>query len=231
MNISNRYIRQTLLDEIGEVGQQKLSESSVLVIGAGGLGSPVSMYLASAGIGHLGIADDDRVSLSNLQRQILYTEEMSGLPKALVAAERLSAMNSCIEVFPVKCRITEENISDILENYTVVVDCCDNYMTRKLVNDVCISLDKVYIYGAIQGFEGQVSVFDRKTIKYTDLFPYPPENPSKAVMGMTAGIVGSVQAHEVVKIICGYGIPLRNKLWTIDLRTMESNIIELWNNQ
>ncbi len=225
--MNERYSRQTMLDEIGPGGQQKMLASKVLIVGAGGLGSPVAMYLCAAGIGHIGIADDDTVSLSNLQRQVLYSEDMLGLPKAAEAAERLSAMNSGIEVIPIKSRIDTVNAEDIIKDFEIIVDCCDNYRTRAMLCDKCRKNGKTYIYGAIQGFEGQVSVFDETTAGYADLFPTPPENPSSAVLGMTAGIVGCVQAGEVVKTICGFGDTLRNKLWTIDLRTMQSYIIEL----
>lgn len=222
-----RYKRQIKLDEIGPDGQRKLLAARVLIVGAGGLGSPVSMYLTAAGIGHIGLADNDSVSCSNLQRQVLYTEDMLGMSKAILAAERLSSMNKDIEILPIECRINGDNIRDILNGYDIIVDCCDNYSTRVLVSEACIATGKTYIYGAIQGFEGQVSVFDNTTVRYTDLFSEPPANPSDAVIGMTAGITGCVQAHEVLKLICGYGEPLRNKLWTIDITTMQSNIIEL----
>ena len=225
--MNERYSRQTMLDEIRPGGQQKILDARVLIVGAGGLGSPVAMYLSAAGVGHIGIADDDTVSISNLQRQVLYTEDMLGMPKANEAAKRLSAMNSDIEVIPIKSRIDTGNAEDIIKDYEIIVDCCDNYRTRALLCDKCRRNGKTYIYGAIQGFEGQVSVFDDSTCGYTDLFPTPQENPSPAVLGMTAGIVGCVQAGETVKTICGFGETLRNKLWTIDLRTMQSYIIEL----
>lgn len=225
--MKDRYSRQISLDEIGPNGQAKLAKARVLVVGAGGLGSPVLMYLAAAGTGHIGIADDDRVSLSNLQRQILYSENDIGKTKVSVAAQRLSAMNGDLDVKAMSSRIDKENINNILNGYDVVIDCCDNYPTRALVEGHCHSLGIPYIYGAIQGFQGQVTIFNDTTLRYKDLFPSEMENASDSVIGMTAGIVGCTQAHEAVKLICGYGEPLINKLWTIDLRSMQSHIIDL----
>lgn len=225
--MKDRYSRQISLDEISPGGQAKLAEARVLVVGAGGLGSPVLIYLAAAGTGHIGIADDDRVSLSNLQRQILYTENDIGKTKVSVAAERLSAMNGDLDIKAVPSRINKENIHSILNGYDVVIDCCDNHTTRVLTEEHCHNIGIPYIYGAIQGFEGQVTIFSDKTPRYGELFPTELENASNAVIGMTAGIVGCTQAHEAVKLICGYGEPLINKLWTIDIRSMQSHIIEL----
>lgn len=229
-----RYDRQIILPEIGETGQNKLKKAKVLIIGVGGLGSPIALYLAGAGVGHIGLIDDDSVSISNLQRQVLYSEKELGKPKAICAAERLAALNSeiCIQSYPV--RLTEENARKIIGEYDIVVDGCDNFATRYLVNDTCIKLEKPYIYGAICGFEGQVSVFnygDRKK-NYRDLYPdeeemkrLPP--PPKGVMGVTPAVVGSIEATEVLKIICGFGNVLAGELWTIDLRTLQSNKFSL----
>lgn len=229
-----RYDRQIILPEIGETGQNKLKKAKVLIIGVGGLGSPIALYLAGAGVGHIGLIDDDLVSISNLQRQVLYSEKELGKPKAICAAERMAALNSeiCIQPYPV--RLTEENARKIIGEYDIVVDGCDNFATRYLVNDICIELEKPYIYGAICGFEGQVSVFnygDRKK-NYRDLYPdeeemkrLPP--PPKGVMGVTPAVVGSIEATEVLKLICGFGEVLAGKLWTIDLRTFQSNKFSL----
>lgn len=229
-----RYNRQTILPEIGEEGQEKLKKAKVLIVGVGGLGSPISIYLAAAGIGTLGLVDDDEVSLTNLQRQVLYTEKELGHPKAPCAAHRLSALNSEITFHTYPTRLTEENARDIIRPYNVVVDGCDNFATRYLINDVCIEQDKPYVYGAIGGFEGQVSVFNYGDIKktYRDLYPdaeailrMPP--PPKGVVGMTAAVTGGIEANEVLKILCGFGDVLGGKLWTIDLRTLQSNIFSL----
>lgn len=154
-----RYDRQMILPEIGEEGQRKLKQAKVLIVGVGGLGSPIALYLAGAGVGCIGLVDDDVVSISNLQRQVLYSEKELGKPKAICAAERLSALNSETTSQPYPTRLTEENAQEIISQYDIVVDGCDNFPTRYLINDICAKTGKVYVYGAICGFEGQVSVF------------------------------------------------------------------------
>lgn len=229
-----RYDRQIILPEIGEEGQRKLQKAKVLIVGVGGLGSPIALYLAGAGVGYIGLVDDDVVSISNLQRQVLYSEKELGKPKAVCAAERLSALNSEIKVAHYPTRLTENNARDIIRKYDMVVDGCDNFATRYLINDICIEQGKPYIYGAICGFEGQVSVFNYGNRKksYRDLYPdeeemkrMPP--PPKGVMGITPAVVGSIEATEVLKIICGFGNVLADELWTIDLRTLQSNKFSL----
>lgn len=229
-----RYNRQTLLPEIGEDGQAKLKAAKVLIVGVGGLGSPIALYLAGAGVGTLGLVDDDVVSISNLQRQVLYAEEELGDFKAICAAMRLTSLNSEIEVNSYPGRLTQENAQQLISEYDIVVDGCDNFATRYLINDVCVELNKPYVYGAICGFEGQVSVFNYGKAKktYRDLYPdeeemlrLPP--PFKGVIGVTPAITGSIEANEVLKIICNFGEVLSGKLWTIDLRTLESNIFSL----
>lgn len=229
-----RYDRQMILPEIGEEGQKKLLDAKVLIVGVGGLGSPIALYLAGAGVGCIGLVDDDVVSISNLQRQVLYSEKELGKSKAACAAERLSALNSEIKVQPYSTRLIEDNAFDIIGEYDMVVDGCDNFATRYLINDICIQQGKPYIYGAICGFEGQVSVFnfgDRKK-SYRDLYPdeeemkrMPP--PPKGVMGITPAVVGSIEATEVLKVIGGFGDVLAGELWTIDLRTLQSNKFSL----
>lgn len=229
-----RYDRQILLPEIGEEGQRKLQEAKVLIVGVGGLGSPIALYLAGAGVGCIGLVDDDVVSISNLQRQVLYSEKELGKPKAVCAAERLSGLNSEIEVRPYPTRLTADNASDLIRAYDIVVDGCDNFATRYLINDICTRQGKPYVYGAICGFEGQVSVFNYGNPQkcYRDLYPdeaemrkMPP--PPKGVMGITPAVVGSIEATEVLKIICGFGNVLAGELWTIDLRTLQSNKFSL----
>ena len=229
-----RYDRQIMLPEIGEEGQIKLKKAKVLIVGVGGLGSPISLYLAGAGIGTIGLVDDDKVSITNLQRQILYTENELNKFKALCAAERLSALNSEIEFHPYPTRLTASNAWEVIYNYDIIVDGCDNFSTRYLINDICAELGKPYVYGAICGFEGQVSVFHYgETPKsYRDLYPDEEEMkhmspPSKGVVGVTPAIVGSIEANEVLKIICGFGEVLSGELWTIDLRTLQSNKFSL----
>lgn len=225
-----RYLRQSTLAEIGEQGQLQLRRARVLVIGVGGLGAPAALYLAAAGVGHLTLVDDDRVSLSNLQRQILYTEADVGRPKVDVAARRLRAINSEVEVESLFTRLDESNAETIIAAHDIVIDGCDNFPTRLLVDRVACAQHRPYVYGAIEGFEGQVAVFDAmQSVRYADLyagFCAETTTPS-SVVGPTAAIVGAAMAHETMKIICGYGEVLRGRLWTIDLRTMISQTIEL----
>ena len=230
-----RYQRQIALPEIGEEGQALLSQARVLIVGVGGLGSPIALYLAGAGVGCLGLVDDDCVSLSNLQRQILYTEQEVGQSKALCAARRLCQLNSSITIHPYPQRLTAETIDEILCQYDLVVDGCDNFATRFLINDHCAKRGIPYIYGGICGFEGQVSVFPNDgTSRSSYRTLYPDEaatlampHPSKAVIGVTPGIVGCVEAAEAIKLICHVGEPLVDRLWTIDLHTMQTYLIDL----
>lgn len=229
-----RYTRQLSLPEIGEAGQKKLHQAKVLIVGVGGLGSPIALYLAGAGVGTLGLVDDDIVSISNLHRQVLYAENEVGQPKTLSAAKRLQALNSDVKVHIYPFRLGKGNARKIIAEYDIVVDGCDNFVTRYLLSDTCAALHRPYVYGAIQGLEGQVSVFchgeSGKT--YRDL--YPDEKATlqlpladKSVVGVTPAIVGSVEASEVLKLICGYGEVLTGRLWTIDLRTLQSHILIL----
>lgn len=233
-SMNERYARQDMLPEIGSEGQEKLRNAKVLIVGAGGLGSPIALYLAGAGVGTIGLMDEDTVSVSNLHRQVLYTEDEVGISKTERAAERLQALNSDVNICMYPCRLTAENAAAVIAGYDIVVDACDNFATRFLLSDTCSALHKPYVYGAIQGFCGQVSVFccgdHPKTYRdlYTDeeaTLRMPP--PSKGVVGMTPAVVGSVEAHEVMKLICGYGEPLCGKLWTIDLRDMQSYLLDL----
>ncbi len=230
----NRYSRQISLPEIGEDGQKKLHEAKVLIVGVGGLGSPIALYLAGAGVGTIGLVDDDTVSVSNLQRQILYTEAEVGQPKVHCAAQRLQALNGDVKVLACPFRLTPENARRLIAEYDIVVDGCDNFATRYLISDSCRALNKPYIYGAIQGFEGQVSVFcyGEQPKTYRDLFPDETETlqmpaPDKSVIGVTPAIVGSVEASETLKLICGYGEVLAGRLWTVDLRSMQSFVLSL----
>lgn len=227
---SERYSRQTGLPEIGPQGQAKISRARVLIVGVGGLGSPISLYLAGAGVGHIGLVDDDVVSPSNLHRQVLYTTAETGQSKAAQAARRLTALNPDVEVTAQAIRLTEENAEEIVSDYDIVVDGCDNYATRYIIDDVCRRLGKPYVYGAVCGFEGQASVFHATPSSpgYRNLYPTPPPPPaSKALVGMTPGVVGIILAHETLKLICGYGPTLDGRLWTINLMTMESFTLAL----
>lgn len=229
-----RYNRQLLLPEIGEEGQARLRAARVLIVGVGGLGSPVALYLAGAGIGTIGLVDDDTVSESNLQRQVLYAEAEVGLSKALQAKKRLEALNSTLQIKAYPTRLTRDNAKEIFADYDIIVDGCDNFATRYVIDDTCALLNKVYVYGAIRAFEGQVSVFlyNKGGKRYRDLYPDKEEmlsmpHPPKGVMGVTPGLVGCAEANEVIKIICGYGDILAGKLWQIDLKTMETYTILL----
>lgn len=208
--MENRYHRQTILSGFGEKGQKALGKSKVLVVGAGGLGVPVLSYLNAMGIGTLGIVDADVVSKSNLHRQVLYTETMVGKSKVEMAKAQLSAQNSTTTIHIYKTYLAPDNAEKIIENYDLVVDATDNFPTRYLINDVCVLQKKPFVYGALHGFEGQVSVFNYQNgPTYRCLFPNMPkadEVPNcneHGVLGILPGIIGNLQALEVVKIVCG----------------------------
>lgn len=220
------------MPQIGEAGQRKLLGSSVLIVGVGGLGSPAALYLAAAGVGRLGLVDADTVSLSNLQRQVLYSHHEIGQPKVFCAKERLQSLSPSTSIDCYQTYLTPQNAEEIVSQYDIVVDGCDNYATRYLMDDTCTRLGKPYVYGAIGAFKGQVSVFNYKGSKhYIDLYPdktYLTSLPKieMGVLGTIPGIIGSLQATEVIKIITSCGEVLSNKLYTIDLLSMESNLIE-----
>ncbi|MGN0201469.1 MAG: HesA/MoeB/ThiF family protein [Candidatus Cryptobacteroides sp.] len=227
----SRYERQLMLPEIGPGGQEKLSRAKVLVVGAGGLGSPISIYLTGAGIGTLGLMDDDKVSLDNLHRQILYSESQIGLSKALCAEERLKGLNSEVEVRAFPERLDESNAAARISDYDIVVDATDNAAVRYLISDTCEALGKPYVYGAICGLEGQVAVLCKGHATYRTLYPQVEGAPAPAikrmVTGVTPAIVGSVEAAQVIQLVCGYGEALVDRLWTIDLRTMQTAIFDI----
>lgn len=231
--MEERYARQTMLPEIGDAGQKRLAEASVLVVGVGGLGSAVTLYLTAAGVGRIGIVDDDTVSLTNLQRQVLYTEAEVGESKTERARERLLALSSHTRIETYPLRLTRENAEKLVASYDLVVDGCDNFATRYLIDDTCHRLGKPYVYGSICGFYGQASVFNyRGGLRYRDLFPDEETlagAPKRVlgVMGVTPGFIGCTEAAEAIKIIAGCGEVLRNRLFTIDLLTMESHTIDL----
>lgn len=232
---TQRYQKQILLNEIGEEGQLRLSQVSVLVVGAGGLGCPALQYLAAAGIGRIGIVDFDVVELSNLHRQILYTPEDVGALKVEVAAKRIKALNPDVQVEVFNEKIETKNALSIIAGFDVVIDGSDNFPTRYLVNDACVLLDKPLVYGSVFRFEGQVSVFNVldngvKT-NYRDLFPNPP-HPSEVtdcneagVLGVLPGIIGTMQANEVIKIITGAGKTLANRMFCYN--ALNNSVYEL----
>jgi len=230
----HRYSRHLVLPAFGSEGQKKLKAASVLVVGAGGLGSPVLSYLAAAGVGTLGILDDDTVSLSNLQRQVLFTTNDIGKSKAECARQRLSSLNDQIKVIAHPLRITSANALAIIEPYHLVVDATDNFPTRYLLNDACVILGKPYIYGSVFRYEGHVSVFNHQDgPSYRDLYPLPPQPgtvpdcEAGGVLGALPGIIGSIQAIEAIKVITNIGEVLSGKLFMLDSLTMESKIIRL----
>ncbi|MBP4140802.1 HesA/MoeB/ThiF family protein [Flavobacterium sp. P4023] len=213
-----RYNRQTMLSEIGDEGQEKLKKSKVLVIGAGGLGCPVLQYIATAGVGTIGIVDFDKIEIHNLHRQILYTEEQIGFPKASTAKSVIEKLNPLITVLAFEEKITIENAVRIITDFDLVVDGSDNFKTRYLVNDTCVTLGKTLVYGSILGFEGQLAIFNHLGSKHLrDLFPEPP-NPKEVpncnmngVLGTLSGIIGLMMAHETLKLIIGLPT-LKNEL-------------------
>ena len=224
-----RYSRHIILPNIGGKGQRKLLDSSVLVIGAGGLGSPVAMYLAAAGIGKLGIVDFDQVDVTNLQRQILHTTADVGRSKVASAVEHLRAINPTIEVVGHETLLFSTNVFEIFEGYDVIVDGTDNFPVRYLVNDATQFTGKPLVYGSIYQFEGQATVFmpGQETPCYRCLFPAPPPPctvPTCAeggVCGVLPGVIGSIQATEAIKIITGEGETLEGRLLLYDALTMD----------
>ena len=225
-----RYHRQVILPEMGMEGQQKLKNATVLVIGAGGLGCPVLQYLSAAGIGTIGIVDDDIVDESNLHRQIIYNISDIGKPKAAIAAEKLFLQNPHIKFNFFQNRLTKENALAVINDYDIVVDCSDNFPTRYLVNDACVILKKSLVFGSVYKFEGQVSVFNYKQgPTYRCLFPDPPAEAFNCsdigVIGVLPGIIGTLQANEVIKMITGIGMVFSGKLLIIDALSLSFNTI------
>jgi molybdopterin/thiamine biosynthesis adenylyltransferase/rhodanese-related sulfurtransferase len=223
-----RYKRHLFLEGVGAEGQAKLLASSVLLIGAGGLGAPAALYLAAAGIGRIGLVDFDRVDASNLQRQVLYTTRDVGEPKVDVAAARLTALNPDVDVRKHPVKLEAANAREILADYDVVLDGTDTFPSRYLTNDLCVWLGKPLVYGSVMRFEGQVSVFDARTGPcYRCLFaePPPPElapNCAEAgVLGVLPGVIGLLQATEVLKLLIGVGEPLIGRLLVYDALAME----------
>jgi adenylyltransferase/sulfurtransferase len=243
MSLSNkelaRYARHFALPEFGMQGQEKLKQSKVLVVGAGGLGSPLLLYLAAAGVGHLGIIDYDIIDETNLQRQVLYTVDDVGLSKAETAKNKLLALNPHIEVTVYKEALNIDNALSIVEQYDVVADGTDNFPTRYLVNDACVLTGKVNVYASIFRYEGQVSVFNylnedgSRGPNYRDLFPSPPPPgmvPNCAeggVLGVLPGIVGSLQANEVIKVLTDIGEPLSGRLFLFDAASFMTRVLKV----
>jgi len=238
-----RYNRHIIIPEFGLEGQKKLKATKVLVIGSGGLGSPVLLYLAAAGVGTLGIVDFDVVDDSNLQRQVLFGVDEIGKPKVEAAKQRLQSLNPHINIITYNTQLTSQNALDIIKDYNVVADGTDNFPTRYLVNDACLLLDKPNVYASIFQFEGQVSVFNYVDAKgergpnYRDLYPAPPPPglvPNCAeggVLGVLPGIIGSMQANEVIKIITGIGETLSGRFFVFDALTFETRTFNITRNE
>ncbi|MBP6687286.1 MAG: HesA/MoeB/ThiF family protein [Lacibacter sp.] len=233
-----RYQRQLILKGFGAEAQQKLLSASVLVIGAGGLGCPVLQYLVAAGVGSIGVIDDDIVDLSNLHRQVLYNVQMIGRAKAECAVEVLQQLNPQVKFTVYNERLTSKNAATILSSFDIIVDGSDNFATRYLVNDACVLLNKPLVYGAISQYEGQVAVFNvqqsnERSANYRDLFPHPPNDgevlncAEAGVLGVLPGIIGSMMANETIKLIAGTGVLLTNKLFTYNTLNNQTYEFEL----
>lgn len=233
---ATRYSRQTILPGLGEAGQERLTAASVLCVGAGGLGAPALLYLAAAGVGKIGVVDFDAVEESNLQRQVLFTTDDIGKPKASRAATRLRALNPDIEVTAYDTELDAENAPALFDAHDVIIDGSDNFETKYLVNDMAVKSGRPWVYGAIQGFEGQVCVFDAAQDGpcYRCLFPEKPKarirNCAQAgVIGAVAGITGATQAMQAIQLIVGGKAfdPLRGRLWTVDAATMQTRVLDV----
>ena len=229
-----RYSRHLIMPEVGVEGQRKIKNAKVLCVGAGGLGSPASLYLAAAGVGTLGLVDFDAVDFSNLQRQVLYSTDDVGRPKLRAAMDRLKGLNPNIRIVPHETAITSANALDIFRDYDIIVDGADNFPTRYLVNDACVLTGKPNVYGSIFRFDGQVSIFATKGGPcYRCLYPEPPPPglvPSCAeggVLGVLPGVVGTIQATEAIKLILGVGDPLIGRLLLFDALQMKFRTLKL----
>ncbi len=229
-----RYARHFTLPEVGEKGQAKLLDAKVLCVGAGGLGSPVAFYLAAAGVGTIGIIDHDVVDMSNLQRQILHTNDRVGMPKVESAQKTLNALNPDVRVVPINERLSSENVMRIIQDFDIIINGCDNFPTRYLINDACVMAKKPLVDGSIFQFEGQATVFyPGRGPCYRCLFPEPPPPgaaPSCAeagVLGVLPGLVGCVQALEAIKLILGAGKPLIGRMIHFDTLTSEVRVLKL----
>jgi molybdopterin/thiamine biosynthesis adenylyltransferase/rhodanese-related sulfurtransferase len=232
-----QYKRHLILEEIGLEGQLKLKKAKVLVIGAGGLGCPILQYLSAAGVGSIGIIDNDVVEQSNLQRQILYTHQDIGKNKAESAFKHLQLLNPYIKFDVYRTRLTKDNALDLFEKYDIIIDGTDNFPTKYLINDAAVLVNKPVVFGSIYKFEGQVSVFNYKnSATYRCLYPTPskpnevPNCSDIGVLGVLPGIIGALQANEVLKIICQIGDILSDKLLTYNLLTMQQTLFNFKKN-
>lgn len=229
-----RYNRQILIPNFGEVGQMKLKNAKVLVVGLGGLGSVASVYLVAGGIGKVGLIDNDTVAIHNLQRQVLYREDEVGKSKALSAEKSLKRLNKNVEIIAYNCMLTKDNAEEIIKDYDIVIDCTDNYTTRYLINDICVKLKKPFVYGTIGDTKGQMAVFNYKenAKTYRDLYPEQARleqqgNINKGVMGVLPSVIASLQVNEVVKMITGIGEVMKDTLFLFDSLTLETTKLHI----
>lgn len=231
-----RYSRHILLEGFGKEGQQKLSQSKVLIIGAGGLGSPNALYLAAAGVGTIGIADADVVSLSNLQRQVIHFTEDINKPKVESAAEKMQRINPDVKVITHPCFLTEDNALEMMADYDFILDCTDSFASKYLINDACLLAEKPFCAGGVVKYGAQVMTHIPGSACYRCLFPEPPaENEVETcstvgVLGSVVGIMGSIQATEAIKYLTGIGELLTDKLLMVDALTMTFNTMQFSRN-
>ena len=228
-----RYKRHLMLPQVDEAGQLKIKNSRVLVVGAGGLGGPVAMELACAGVGTIGLVDFDRVDISNLQRQLLYTENDVGKSKVYTAKARLEQMNSNVNVIAIEDRLDESNANEIFEKFDIIVDATDNFDARYIISDTCVKQGKPHVYGAIFEFYGQVAVLGGDGPCLRCLQPQPPEKgeiieaKDVGVFGAIPGVIGSLQACEVLKLIIGTGTTLKGRMIFVDMLNMTFDQVEI----
>jgi len=231
-----RFTRNILIEGIGETGQQKLKNANVLIIGAGGLGSPVLFYLAAAGVGHLGIMDYDQVDITNLQRQILHQTCDLGRSKVLSATEKLTALYPDLKIKGYEYKLTQENAAGIIGSYDFVIECCDNYEAKFLINDVCVSTGTPFSHAAVLSMQGEVSTYTPGHACYRCIFGEAPSEgsmPTSAevgILGSIAGIAGSIQATEAIKYITGTGTLLTNRLLIFNGRNMQFTTLKVEKN-
>lgn len=229
-----RYVRQLQIPSFGQVGQIKLKQAKVLVVGLGGLGSVASLYLVAAGVGCVGIMDKDNVALHNLQRQVLYREDEQGKSKLLLAEQSLKRLNSKVKINTYECFLDKSNAENIIKLYDIVLDCTDNYAARYLINDTCVYLGKPFIYGTIGDTKGQLAVFNYKEnpATYRDLYPKEEiltqqGNINKGVLGVLPSVIASLQVNETIKMITNIGQVMKDTLFMIDLLTLETTKLKI----